>query len=230
MPLTNRQRAAIATLEWMNDGLQQRRTGRSLALAVALIRLGCRYPGQEIMVADHAMERNASHHLFNLIGTFLNAEFDDYFRINSQRHTFQILRPITNWEPSEETLMMFGRPPEQVTPQRRMRDRNDLLIEALLDPPYEPDMSERLIQVDAMVARDNARFLGQTAGRLRRRQLGMDDIDADIPIVDISLDDMNPDELANVIREIGEVTIDPPKPPEPEGPSVLERLLADDDL
>lgn len=56
--LTPQQLEAIQALEWLYDpGAPQRRTGRSLVTAIAMIRLALRYPGQSINLRDHITGR-----------------------------------------------------------------------------------------------------------------------------------------------------------------------------
>lgn len=54
MPLTPRQLNAVRSLDWLLDSSdQQRQTGRSFTLAIALIRQALRYPGRDIYYTDH---------------------------------------------------------------------------------------------------------------------------------------------------------------------------------
>lgn len=60
--LTARQMQAIENLEWLYDpGDTFRASGRSLTMAIALIRVALRYPGQGIGIRDHfSVARRAS--------------------------------------------------------------------------------------------------------------------------------------------------------------------------
>ena len=51
MPLTEQQTAALPVLDWLIGG--ERRTGRSLVIAVAIIRAACRNPGVSFYLVDH---------------------------------------------------------------------------------------------------------------------------------------------------------------------------------
>jgi len=53
MPLTQQQAEAVQVLDWLLDEQGERRSGRSTAMAVALVRQALRYPGQPVYYLDH---------------------------------------------------------------------------------------------------------------------------------------------------------------------------------
>ena len=54
LPLTDQQLRAIEVLEWLLDPRFNRRQGRTVATAIALIRIAARHPQQWIQAVDHS--------------------------------------------------------------------------------------------------------------------------------------------------------------------------------
>lgn len=53
VPLTEMQQQAVAVLDWLLEDDDGRQTGRTMAIAVALIRKAMRYPGTTVHFFDH---------------------------------------------------------------------------------------------------------------------------------------------------------------------------------
>lgn len=64
MPLTPQQVDAVEVLDWLLDIENHRREGRSVACAVALIRLALRYPGRHIEFRDFSPMSSRDQHMF----------------------------------------------------------------------------------------------------------------------------------------------------------------------
>lgn len=107
MPLTERQAAAIDAFEWLFQDDEARRTGRSVALAVAAIRHAASHPGEWVPYVDHIPNDSGRGVLRDIISRMIRA--DPLLSGNSevQRGRFRFtnyLRPVRNWQPSEVVL------------------------------------------------------------------------------------------------------------------------------
>lgn len=111
MPLNSTQLEAIKALDWLlGTTLSQRRTGRTTAQAVALIRYALQNPRQTLYVTDHAHAAVGSYHvnsvLYQRVQDLVVAHNLSGFRWNGGRHTVVYEGPIIpNWLPEE-----VGRP------------------------------------------------------------------------------------------------------------------------
>jgi hypothetical protein len=77
MPLTANQIDTVRALDWLLDPEGQRRTGRTFALAIALIRQALRYPGRDIYYMDHVgglAQRDMMHLCRNTIEAFTHRD------------------------------------------------------------------------------------------------------------------------------------------------------------
>jgi hypothetical protein len=128
MPLNSQQLDALSALEWLLDP-DNRRSGRTLAIAVALVRVAGRHPGQWIEVVDHHGRRESRDYLLRTIDLLLrNALGQDYrLRASGSDPAIMANRFIpSDWVPSEEVLNPSERraAPEAVpTPFERSLER-----------------------------------------------------------------------------------------------------------
>jgi len=106
VPLTEQQQAALPALEWIFGG--SRRTGRTTAMAIAMIRVACRNPGSSLYLVDHAnFSRDMLHHLELVIRRLIDAApLPDYASYNLFRGDRLVVNSPTpfNWEPDVEEL------------------------------------------------------------------------------------------------------------------------------
>ncbi len=119
MPLNSQQLDALSALEWLLDP-DNRRSGRTLAIAVALVRVAGRHPGQWIEVVDHHGRRESRDYLLRTIDLLLrNALGQDYrLRASGSDPAIMANRFIpSDWVPSEEVLNPSERRPERVVPR-----------------------------------------------------------------------------------------------------------------
>ncbi len=201
--LSTQQLAAIETLEWLLDEQSPRRSGRSVAIAVATIRVASRNPGNWVRIADHAQTREASNYLTGVVHRMLIVDFDQNdFRIEPTRPALQFLRPVeaTNWVPSERAL---GR--ENFGPSTQQAAREAML--------YRPHLLSTFTE---QIGRANRSAIGMTQAYSGAR---------DLEALTSALSAMRSMGTAPP-------PIDPgiPKEPAVEAPSQWERLLAEDDI
>ena len=105
MPLTTKQQATVEVLEWLLDPTENvRRSGRTLALTVALIRLAIRHPNQWIPLTDHHFTSWSTTQIgYGIEYTVRDEEALRHlgweFRRGQIRTTVEDSR-LVNWEPS----------------------------------------------------------------------------------------------------------------------------------
>jgi len=105
MPLNPRQRDALDALTWLFDD-SARRSGRSLALAVAAIRAACLNPGIRVRVFDHAMPslegvRFMMQHITDIVRT--DQRLEPFFALDEGTFTLNLPRPV-DWLPGDDVL------------------------------------------------------------------------------------------------------------------------------
>jgi hypothetical protein len=108
MSLTSRQLNALPTLEWLIAGDEDnRRSGRSLTIAVAAIRQACADPGREVHVFDHWGD---GHRGMNYIVSIVqrlalnDQRIADFLTVYRNSFRIDIHEPIYDWLPTEESL------------------------------------------------------------------------------------------------------------------------------
>lgn len=110
MPLTLRpwQWAAIPYLEWLFDDAA-RRSGRSTAIAVALIRLACRYPRTSVRYCDHVFGRDAQQHVRLIVQELIQEDplLRDAFDGTRSSFVLNLPRGIPNWVPTQAPTDVF---------------------------------------------------------------------------------------------------------------------------
>lgn len=105
MPLSDRQQQAVHVLDWLLDP-EERRTGRSFALAVALIRCALRYPGQEVHYGDLPFDVPRSSWRQTVIGYIQRLVASDpaispHVTYSTAGFRFSLPAPITDWQPPQ---------------------------------------------------------------------------------------------------------------------------------
>lgn len=105
MPLTTRQHSALATLEWLLSP-NNRREGRTMAIAVATIRVAAARPGVRIPYTDHAGVDVARVNLSQTIEDLVRGDprIAAHALISRECLTLQLPRPIFEWLPPEIAL------------------------------------------------------------------------------------------------------------------------------
>lgn len=111
MPLTEQQEAALPALEWLIGG--PRRSGRTVALAIAIIRSACRQPGVPFYLIDHHISsadmrdytRNVIRSLLDVSPLPRNASV----RMTRDRITIQAPVPF-EWFPNVDSFGSNGPP------------------------------------------------------------------------------------------------------------------------
>lgn len=93
MPLTPIQLQAVPVLDWLFDQQGHRREGRSLVIAVGLIRQALRYPGSNIRYVDHYPERNQSDVIRNYITELIDVPALARWDWSFQRDSFRLIAP-----------------------------------------------------------------------------------------------------------------------------------------
>ena len=100
--LTERQAKSLDTITWLCDE-GQGGTGRSFAIAVALIRIALRSPGRKVRFVDHYGTPYSVEEMKDRIRAMVAADPDLAGRIKADRTTFQlqIVKPIDadTWVP-----------------------------------------------------------------------------------------------------------------------------------
>lgn len=218
MPLNLRpwQLLALPYLEWLlDDGA--RRSGRSTTLAVAMIRMAARHPGQRINFWDHVPGHHLAEHVREQVRTLIHEDPHLGQHYTCTAKFFQINLPlaIEDWLPEHDSSLSFlpyldGFPP---TP----------LIEPQPNFVGGRDSEGHVIQVDGEPV--NMSFVEELA-----RARGVDG-NAIRPHEDRAFWHDSLDALRYAIQSLNEPRThqseDPPKPEDP-GPSILDRILADD--
>lgn len=144
MPLNDQQLAAIQALEWVLDNNLHRRSGRSVAMAVAFVRIAGRNPGTWVQVIDHHPGRAASDSLFGTVVQLL-MDFDsaqESWSVDSPQRAIRFQRNVLppDWTPSEAGLGLRAarrapRPEEAMQRMRRAPPQLDPFVEINLRRP-----------------------------------------------------------------------------------------------
>lgn len=107
MPLSNQQQDAVLVMEWMLSD-EHRRTGRTFAQAVALIRLAARNPGTRFSCYDHVTlnygnTRDANRNLVQQVRDLVEQDPTLSVRVRWHDYTFwfQTMPPIEDWWPRD---------------------------------------------------------------------------------------------------------------------------------
>lgn len=105
MPLSNQQHEAVLVMEWMMSN-DHRRSGRTFAQAVALIRLAARNPGTRFSCFDHAVftfggVRDLNRNLVRQVREIIDrdAVLSRCVQWRNETFHFQNIRPIEDWWP-----------------------------------------------------------------------------------------------------------------------------------
>ena len=103
MPLSEEQRAAIDSLDWLLDE-HPRRIGRSYAMAVALIRAALARPGRSLAYLDHLASGRHMHdtHMRSRIEGIITADpllAILPWRFESAAFSVHNIEPIRDWWP-----------------------------------------------------------------------------------------------------------------------------------
>ncbi len=100
--LHERQVEAILALDWLLDASKDtRNTGRTVAVAIALLRKALRHPGQRVYLFDHHDGVGEARHVLDLIMELAETEptlFDLNFAPTTTSITYQG-NPILDWWP-----------------------------------------------------------------------------------------------------------------------------------
>ncbi len=114
MPLTDQQRDAVQALDWLYSP-GGRRTGRTFAQAVALIRMAARFPGQKVTLVDHAQtlgaQRHITEHTRDIVERLVQAdpEISTHFQVREMSFWFSPEMPrIEDWWPDQEINLPNG--------------------------------------------------------------------------------------------------------------------------
>src|ERR1700733_5810713 len=115
MPITElrpEQREALPALEWLLDP-SIRRTGKSFAIALAIVRIACKHPGTRIDIFDH-VPLNA---MRNLVLSYVSdlAGSDDQLRrhvnLTNRGIVISLPEPLDWWPPDFGFAMSVPTPP-----------------------------------------------------------------------------------------------------------------------
>ena len=156
MPLTEQQIEALPVLEWLLGN--NRRSGRTLALAVATIRTACRNPGLPVYFIDHFPSNHSRpdhlrHHIESLL--FQSNWPDNMVHLNRERLIIRADEPF-EWEPNLEFLT----PNRPLVPPEEYQRR-----------PLEPGQVEEYGQI----RREQRDTLNELIHRHARRMLASTD-------------------------------------------------------
>ena len=130
MPLNPTQEEALPVLDWfLSENEDDRQTGRSWILAVALIRLAARNPGRFVQARDHIATRDAARYTLVLVEGLINMDqhLRQFREIREFGFQLNLLEPILNWLPPG------GRPP----PPREVKARRPQVLSAGSASRYE---------------------------------------------------------------------------------------------
>jgi len=157
MPLTDQQLGAIGAVEWLFDHSPlHRRSGRTLVLAVAAIRVACQHPGEWVQIVDHVPGREPANNLCRMIETLVRSDpqLAPFFTLNRQatqerRLRIELPRPLRHWLPSEEALgrniPITERARENALTQRELWAQEyvqqERVFANLLEAEFEPNMN-----------------------------------------------------------------------------------------
>lgn len=106
VPLSETQEAAIATLDWLYSADEEdRRTGRTFSIAIALIRRAARYPGTRVSyMTDHQSARISSSGYMRSAIEYLvreDPQLNVYQRFQQYDFSLNLPTAIENWRPWE---------------------------------------------------------------------------------------------------------------------------------
>ena len=138
MPLTPNQVEAVTALDWLLNDDDNRRQGRTTALAVALIRQALRHPNQRIVFLDHIhampyMRERGEYIIRQYVEHFIRTDPRlQTFGWNVRPHDFgaAVPAPVYDWWPDDS---VFGPPPEPaLNPQEPAQNPQDTAWDRLL--------------------------------------------------------------------------------------------------
>jgi hypothetical protein len=142
VPLTEQQQAALPALDWLIGG--ERRTGRSLVMAVAIIRAACRNPEVPFYLVDHF---NSTRDSRNYVGTCIDrllhhSPLPEYARFSLNRERLVVYTPQSfEWEPNLEDWGPFSASDRILSEseyQRQIRSSRRPRPPASPSPPLKP--------------------------------------------------------------------------------------------
>lgn len=126
MPLNERQRRALEVLDWLHDPYA-RREGRSLAIAVAAIRMACRYPRTRVYLFDHTNTSAGRQHVFLLVRDLVDYDYRlrSFADFSLDSLTLNLPLSILDWMPPEGFLEGEARTRGRAAVERFIRMRNE---------------------------------------------------------------------------------------------------------
>jgi len=153
MPLTANQIDTVRALDWLLDPEGSRRTGRTFAMAIALIRQALQHPGHDIYYMDHVgglPQRDMMHLCRNTIERWTHQDpFLRHLSWTFRQRSFRVTPttiplPPEGWWPDESVLepTLENLLQAQEADERR---RDTPLARALAQ---ERELDERLRQLD----------------------------------------------------------------------------------
>jgi hypothetical protein len=127
VPLRQIQLDALPILEWLLDPTV-RANGRSVAIAVATIRVACRNPGTRVLILDHAPGLGALQNMIALIRGMVRADprLARYVTFPTTTSlTVDLTVPIRDWLPTEGWL---GHEPSPSLEERARQRQMEMMV------------------------------------------------------------------------------------------------------